>query len=102
MLAFHSKKGAVAMNARGVLLAMLLPVFAGCVSSTTLMSSTNLSAADARQGEDCRVLVGIGGVPDLTGAEAMRQGGITRLRNTEYRENTFYSVGNVCMVAHGD
>ena len=90
------------MNVRVVLLAMLLPVFAGCVLSTTPMSSMNAAIADARQGEDCRVLVGIGGVPDLTGTQAMRQGGITKLRSAEYRENTLYGVGTGCMVAHGD
>jgi len=90
------------MNRRTVLIAMLLPICAGCVSSTTPMGYTNPTIADARQGQDCRMLVGLGGIPDLTGNQAMRQGGITRLRNAEYRENTLYGVGNACMVAHGE
>jgi hypothetical protein len=90
------------MNKRAVLIAVVLPVFAGCVSSTTPMGHTNTAIADAKQGQDCRVLVGIGGQPDLTGVQAMRQGGITKLRDAEYRENTFYGVGNACMVAHGE
>ena len=32
-------------------------------------------------------------VPDLTGTQAMRSGGITKLRSVEYRVNTFSGVG---------
>jgi len=89
------------MSKRVVLIAMFLPIFAGCVSSTTQMGYTNVAIADAKQGQDCRILVGIGGMPDLSGNQAMRQGGITKLRSAEYRENTLYGVGEACMVAHG-
>lgn len=73
----------------------------GCASSTTSMGYTNAAIADAKQGQDCHVQVGIGGIPDLSGAQAMRQGGITKLRSAEYREHTFHGIGQTCMVAHG-
>jgi hypothetical protein len=74
----------------------------GCMSSTTPMGYTNLAIADAKEGQDCRVQVALGGIPDLSGAQAMRQGGITKLRSAEYREHTFHGIGQTCMVAHGE
>jgi len=83
-----------------VLTAMLLPVLAGCESHVLPLGLTNSSITDAKQGEDCRgYLVG---VPDLTGTQAMRLGGITKLRRTEYRVNAFSGVGNECVIAHGE
>lgn len=90
------------MNRRAMLIAMLLPVLAGCVSSSTPMGYVNPAIADVKQGQDCRTLVGIGSLPDLTGAQAMRQGGITKVRSTEYREDTFNGVGKACMIAQGE
>jgi hypothetical protein len=84
----------------GVLALGLL--LAGCVSATIPMGYTNTAIADAKQGHDCHVRVAIGGIPDLSGAQAMRQGGITKLRSAEYRENTFHGIGHTCMVAHGE
>ena len=85
----------VAVLALGLLLA-------GCVSATIPMAYTNTTIADAKQGHDCHVRVAIGGHPDLSGAQAMRQGGITKLRSAEYREKTFHGIGHTCMVAHGE
>jgi len=83
-----------------VLTAMLLPVLAGCESHVLPLGLTNSSITDAKQGEDCRgYLVG---VPDLTGTQAMRLGGITKLRRAEYRVNAFSGVGNECVIAHGE
>ena len=90
------------MNGRILLMAILLPVVAGCESYTWPVYS-NASTADSRQGRDCRTLVfGLGGSVDPTGIEAMRHGGITKVRSTEYRVNTFHGVGNECVIARGE
>jgi hypothetical protein len=74
------------MSRRVVLITMLLPVLAGCVSYARPMGYTNSTIPDVKQGEDCRVFIfGIGSVPDVSGSQAMRQGGITKLRLDEYR-----------------
>ena len=86
-----------------VLSAMLLPVLAGCQSSARPLGGTNPTIPEAKQGQDCRVHVfGIGGVPDMTGAQAMRSGGITKLRSAEYRATTFLGVGRECVIAYGE
>ena len=61
-----------------VLIAMLLPVLAGCQSYTRTLGPTNPTITDAKQGQDCRSQFGIGDVPDLTGTQAIRSGGITK------------------------
>ena len=81
---------------------MLLPVLAGCESYTWTLGPTNLAISDAKQGQDCRRQFGIGGVPDLTGTQAMRSGGITKLRSAEYRVNAFSGVGSECVIARGE
>ena len=83
-----------------VLIAMLLPVLAGCQSYVRPLGATNPTITDAKQGEDCRWY--LGGVPDLTGTQAMRLGGITKLRSAEYRVNAFAGVGSECVIAHGE
>ena len=86
-----------------VLSAMLLPVLAGCESYARPLGGTNAAIPDAKQGQDCRVQVfGIGGVPDLTGAQAMRSGEITKLRSAEYRVNTVVGVGRECVIVTGE
>ncbi len=86
-----------------VLIAMLLPVLAGCESYVQPLGGTNPTIPDAKQGQDCRVHVfGIGGVPDVTGTQAMRSGGITKLRNAEYRANTLVGVGRECVIVTGE
>jgi hypothetical protein len=79
---------------------MLLPVLTGCESYVRPLGPTNPTITDAKQGQDCRVY--LGGVPDLTGMQAMRSGGITRLRSAEYRVNAFSGVGSECVIAHGE
>ena len=85
-----------------VLIAMLLPVLAGCQSYTRPLGLTNSTITDTKQGQDCESQFGIGGVPDLTGMQAMRSGGITKLRSTEYRVHAFSGVGSECVIAHGE
>jgi hypothetical protein len=86
-----------------VLSAMLLTVLAGCQSYARPLGGTNPTIPDAKQGQDCRVHVfGIGGGPDLTGAQAMRSGGITKLRSAEYRANAFAGVGRECVIVTGE
>jgi len=85
-----------------VLSAILLPVLGGCQSYTRPLGLTNSTIPDAKHGQDCESHFGIGGVPDLTGAQAMRAGEITKLRSTEYRVNTFSGVGRECVIAHGE
>ena len=85
-----------------VLMAMLLPVLAGCQSYTRTLGPTNPTITDAKQGQDCRSQFGIGGIPDLTGAQAIRSGGITKLRSMEYSVDTFSGVGSECVIAHGE
>ena len=56
------------MNGQVVLIAMLLPVLAGSESYTWPLGYTNSAITDAKQGQDCRVLVfGLGGMADVTG-----------------------------------
>lgn len=91
------------MNGRVMLIAMLLPFLAGCQSYTPLVRYANTSIADTKQGQDCKyLLLGLGGMADVTGAEAMRLGGITRLRHTEYHVKALQGVGSECMIAHGE
>jgi hypothetical protein len=65
-----------------VLSAMLLPFLAGCESYVQPLGGTNPTIPDKKQGQDCRVHVfGIGGVPDVTGTQAMHSvGGLSILR----------------------
>jgi hypothetical protein len=86
-----------------VLSAMLLPVLAGCQSYALPVGGTNSTIPDAKQGRDCRVHVfGIGRWPDVSGIQAMRSAGITKLRSVEYRANAFAGVGRECVIAHGE
>ena len=85
-----------------LVIAMLLPVLAGCETYVRSLGPTNLSVADAKDGQDCRDQFLIGGLPDLTGAQAMRAGGITRLRTVDYRVNAFSGVGSECVIARGE
>ena len=92
------------MNGRALLIAVLLPVLTGCFSYSMPLAYTTASIADARQGQDCRALIfGVGNhSPDVTMAQAMRMGGITKLRSAEYRVSTLQGVGTECVVAHGE
>jgi hypothetical protein len=86
-----------------VLSVMLLPVLAGCESYERPLGATIAAIPDAKQGQDCHLYVGgIGGVPDLTGAQAMRAGGITKLRSAEYSVTGFAGLGHECVNARGE
>ena len=99
-MSFGERK--VAMVRRIMQIAMLLPVLAGCQSYVQPLGIANSTITDEKQGHDCRTQFFIGGVPDLTGAQAMRSGGITTLRSAEYRVNTFSGVGSECVTAYGE
>lgn len=91
------------MKEAALLIGVILPVLAGCVSYTRPLGYATSSIADAKQGQDCRTLLfGLGGIPDVTTAQAIRLGGITKLRSTEYRVNSFQGVGSECVIAHGE
>ena len=79
---------------------LLSLVVAGCESYVVQLGPTNPTITDAKQGQDCRGY--LAGVPDVTGKQAMRSGGITKLRSTEYRVNTFSGVGSECVIARGE
>ena len=72
------KKGA--MKKSLVLIAMLLPVLAGCQSHSWLVYA-NPPVNGEKQGQECLLdLFGLGRKLDLTGNEAMRLGGIAGYR----------------------
>jgi len=90
------------MIGRVLLIAVVLPVFAGCSTYTRTLDDRP-SIANAKQGEDCRVQIfGLGGSPDVTMAQALHEGGITKLRSAKYRVSTIQGVGNECVIAHGE
>ena len=86
-----------------MLIAMLLPVLAGCESHTWLVYS-NPSLSDAKEGRECLSPdpLGLGRKVDLTGNEAMRVGGITKVRSIEYQVVKLHGWGRECVVAHGE
>ena len=85
-----------------ILIAMLLPVLAACESYTWLLYA-NPSLRSDKEGQECFPdPLGIGRKVDLTGHEAMRLGGITRVRTVEYRVAKFHGLGKECVVAQGE
>jgi hypothetical protein len=92
------------MNGRALLISAVLLIFCGCVSHTMPLAYPNPSISEAKQGLDCKVLVlGLGSSgPDLTVAQAIRLGGITKLRSAEYQINTLQGIGKECVVARGE
>lgn len=91
------------MNRFTLPLLMFAFVLAGCETHTWPLRYTDSSISDAKQGQDCRHLVfGMGGMADVTGAKAMRLGGITMLRNAEYQVHTLQGLGRECVIAHGE
>ena len=92
------------MNGRVFLIGLLLPSLAGCFSYTTPLAYTTASVADAKQGQDCSAgIFGLRGHgPDVTLAQAIRLGGITKVRSAEYRVNTFQGIGTECVIVHGE
>ena len=92
------------MNGRSLLIGVLLPLLAGCFSYTMPLAYTNTSIADTKQGQDCKVLIfGVGSHgPDVTMAQAIRLGGITKLRSAEYHVSTLQGAVVECVVARGE
>jgi len=94
------KKGA--MKRSLMLIAMLLPMLAGCQSHTWLVYA-NPPLSDAKQGQECLFdLLGLGRKLDLTGNEAMRAGGLATVRSVEYHVNSFHGWGRECVTARGE
>jgi hypothetical protein len=86
-----------------ILIALLLPVLAGCESHTWMMYA-NPSLSDAKQGRECLPPdpLGLGRQLDLTGNEAMHLGGITKVRSIEYQVAKFHGVGKECVIVRGE
>ena len=85
-----------------MLIAMLLPLLLGCESPTWLLYA-NPSLSGEKQGQECfRDPLGLGRKLDLTGNEAMRLGGITKVRSIEYDVTKFHGLGRECVIAHGE
>ena len=84
------------------LIALLMPLCAGCESSTWLLYE-NPSLSVTKQGEQCLPdPLGLGRSIDLTGNEAMRRGTITKVKSIEYRVAKFHGLGKECVVAQGE
>jgi hypothetical protein len=47
-------------------------------------------------------LFGLGRKLDLTGNEAMRLGGMARVRSVEYQVSSFHGWGRECVTARGE
>jgi hypothetical protein len=85
-----------------MLIAMLLPLLLGCESNTWLLYA-NPSVSGEKQGQECFPgPLGLGRKLDLTGNEAMRLGGITKVRSIEYGVTKFHGLGRECVIAHGE
>ena len=86
-----------------MLIAMLLPLLLGCESSAALLYA-NPSLNGSKEGQQCLPAdpLGLGRTLDLSGNEAMRVGGITKVRSIEYSVNKFHGVGRECVIAHGE
>ena len=84
------------------LIAIVMPLCAGCESYTWLLYE-NPSLNATKQGEQCLPdPLGIGRGIDLSGNEAMRAGNITKVRTIEYLVAKFHGLGKECVVAQGD
>jgi len=83
-----------------VLIIILLSVLVGCESYVLPLGPINPTITDAKEGQDCRGY--LTGVPDVTRLQAMRLGGITKLRSSEYRVSAFSGVGSECVIARGE
>lgn len=84
------------------LIAIVLPLSAGCESYTWLLYE-NPSQKAEKQGEQCFPdPLGLGRSLDLTGNEAMRRGNITKVRTIEYRVSKLHGLGKECVLAHGE
>jgi hypothetical protein len=86
-----------------MLIAMLMPLFLGCESSTELLYA-NPSLSSAKEGQECLPPdpLGLGRKLDLTGNEAMRLGDIATVRSVEYHVNSFHGWGRECVTARGE
>jgi len=85
-----------------MLIAVLLPVLAGCQSYSWVLYA-NPPVGGATRAEQCApVVFGMGPNVDLSGNKAMRAGGITTVRTVEYRTTSFHGVGKECVSAQGE
>jgi hypothetical protein len=85
-----------------VLIAVVLPVLAGCQSYTWVLYA-NPPLDGGKHAQQCApVVFGLGPNVDLSGNEAMRIGGITTVRTVEYQTTSFHGVGKECVTAQGE
>jgi len=85
-----------------LLMAILIPVLAGCQSYTWVLYA-NPPLAGEKQAQQCApVVFGLGPNVDLSGNEAMRAGGITKVRTVEYQTTSFHGIGKECVRAQGE
>jgi hypothetical protein len=91
------------MNKAMILVTLLLPFLGGCESYSWLVYE-NPSLTGAKEGRECLPPdpLGLARKVDLTGHEAMRLGGITKVRSIEYHVKKFHGVGKECVVAYGE
>ena len=83
-----------------LLIAIVLPVLAGCESYVLPLGPINPTISNEKEGQDCRGY--LTGVPDVTRMQAMRLGGITQLQSSEYRVSAFSGIGSECVIARGE
>jgi hypothetical protein len=83
---------------------LLLPLVGGCEMYTWLVYENPSLSGGAKYGQDCLPLdpLGLGRKVDLTGREAMRVGGITKVRTIEYQVTKFHGLGKECVIAYGE
>jgi hypothetical protein len=85
-----------------ICIVLLAPGFAGCQSQTTLLYA-NPPVDGAKQAQQCaHIMFGLGHNVDLSGNEAIRSGGIAKVKSVEYRMTSFHGFGRECVVAQGE
>jgi hypothetical protein len=86
-----------------MLIAILLPLLAGCQSDTWLLYA-NPPLSGEKVGQQCAtVVLGLGPTVDLSGNEAIRLGSISHVRRVEYQMTApFQGVGKECIIAKGE
>lgn len=86
-----------------MLIVAFLPLLAGCESYTWLLYA-NPALNSGKQGQECLTPdpLGLARQVDMSGNEAMRRGGITKVRTVEYQVAKFHGWGTECVIARGE
>jgi hypothetical protein len=81
---------------------VLAPLMTGCQSHDWLLYA-NPPLTGTKEGRQCaHVMLGLGPNVDLTGNEAMKQGGITKVTRVEYHLRSVNGMGKECVTAYGE